>query len=769
MLVCLICRLTHQGQNANQQTFLVDYVNPFIGTQEMGHTFPGASVPFGFVQLSPDTDTILYEKDGKYNPEVYRYCGGYQNADKTIVGFSHTHFNGTGHSDLGDILIMPTIGKLQLNPGTADHPENGYRSRFRKETEFASPGYYRVHLDDPDVEAEMTATSRCGFHQYTFPQNDSVHFILDMIHGIYNFEGKVLWTSIRVVNDTLVEGFRITSGWARTRYLYFALSFTKAFKSYGYRNEDKPAYRGFWRRFKVNNDFPEMAGKKLRAWFDFSTAQGEKIGVRVALSAVSTEGALKNLKAEIPHRDFEKTRSEARAYWENEFSRIRIEGSTDRKINFYTALYHALLSPVIYMDVDGKYRGIDQEIHKAEGFTNYTIFSLWDTYRALHPLLTLLYPERTSDMVSSMLAHWEQSPEKMLPVWSHHGNENWCMIGYHSIPVIADAYVKGIRGFDVEKAMQACLSSANNRYYEGVPDYIKYGFAPDDKVGNAASVTLEYAYDDFTLACFAEAISKSNDVTEKIKLNAFNEMPGYFKRGQNYRNIFDKSTGFMRSKKSDGSWKSPFDQLSTHGQGFIEGNSWNYSFFVPQDVPGLIDLMGGEKHFIRRLDSLFTMPLDDKYFAETEDVTRAGLIGNYVHGNEPSHHIAYLYDWTSQAWKTQEKVHLIVNTMYRNAPDGLCGNDDCGQMSAWYVFSVLGFYPVCPGTPVYAIGSPCVSEATIQLNDGKNFSIKAKGLSEKTIFIRSVSLNEKKLEKPFLLHSDITAGGELVFTMSSHP
>jgi len=769
LLIFFLCRLTQQGQTDSKQTARVDFVNPFIGTQEMGHTFPGACVPFGFVQLSPDTDTIPYEKAGKYNPPVYRYCAGYQYADRTIVGFSHTHFNGTGHSDLGDFLIMPAVGKLQLNPGTADRPETGYRSPFRKETEQASPGYYRVHLDDPDIEVELTTTVRAGFHQYTFPKTDSAHIILDLLHGIYNYDGKVLWAYVRVVNDTLITGYRITSGWARTRYQYFALCFSKSFTRYGYRNEDKPVYRGFWRRFNQNQDFPEMAGKKIRAYFDFSTDAGEKIKVKIGLSAVSMEGALKNLRAEIPHWDFMKTREEACAAWEKELRRIRIEGTNDRKINFYTAMYHALMSPVVFMDVDGRYRGADQEIHHANGFTNYSVFSLWDTYRALHPLLTLLYPDRTSDMVNSMLAHFDQSPEKMLPVWSHHGNENWCMIGYHAVPVIVDAYVKGIRGFDVEKAFQACISTATNRYYEGISDCLNYGFVPDDKINNSASITLEYAYDDFTIARFAQAIDQSADASDVLKMFALDEMPRYRQQGLNYRNIFNKSTGFMRAKKSDGSWKTPFDPLSTHGQGFIEGNSWNYSFFLPHDVPGLIKLMGGDQPFIRRLDSLFTMHLDDKYFTETEDVTRSGLIGNYVHGNEPSHHVAYLYNWTSKPWKTQERIRQIVNTMYRNAPDGLCGNDDCGQMSAWYIFSVLGFYPVCPGTTEYAIGFPGIVSSIIDLPGGKTLSITVQGYADKNKYIRSVSLNGKTLEKPFLLHSDIASGGELLFLLGPRP
>ena len=771
LLICLFSAhsQTPAAREPAMPEQLSGYVNPFIGTQEMGHTFPGACVPFGFVQLSPDTDTIPYETDGKYNPDVYRYCAGYQYLDKTIVGFSHTHFNGTGHSDLGDFLIMPTVGKLRLNPGTAGHPETGYRSRFRKETEKASPGYYRVHLDDPGVEAELTATTRAGFHQYTFPESDSAHIIFDMVHGIYNYDGKVVWASIQVHNDTLVTGYRITRGWGRTRYLYFAMSFSKPFKGYGYRNDEQMVYKGFWRKFNQMENFPELAGKKIRAHFDFSTAEGEQIRIKIGLSAVSMQGALKNLQEEIPGWDFEKTRTDARACWEKEFGRIRIEAPADRKINFYTAFYHALQSPVVYTDVDGQYCGVDQEVHPASGFTNYTIFSLWDTHRAEHPLLALLYPGRTADMVNSMLAHFEQSPEHMLPVWSHHGNENWCMIGYHSVAVIADAYVKGIRGFDAAKALQACVSTATNPYYEGLGDYLKYGFVTDEKSASSASITLEYAYDDYTISQFALSIIGSKDASDQLKQVAEDKLPEFRERSLNYRHLFDRSTGFIRAKRADGSWKTPFDPLRAVGQGFIEGNSWNYSLYVPHDVTYYIGMMGGEKPFIRRLDSLFTMYLDDKYFNETEDVTRAGLIGNYVHGNEPSHHIAYLYDWTSCPWKTQERIHDIVKTMYRNKPDGLCGNDDCGQMSAWYIFSVMGFYPVCPGTTQYAIGTPGITSATLELPGGKKFVIRARGLSEKNFYIRTMTLNGKPLDKPFLEHAGLVAGGEFILNMGPKP
>lgn len=764
---------------------LTSFVNPLIGTREMGHTFPGACVPFGFVQLSPDTDTIPYDMDGKYNPKVYRYCAGYQYDDKTIVGFSHTHFNGTGHSDLGDFLIMPETGPLQLNPGTADHPEKGYRSVFRHETEKAEPGYYQVHLDDPDVTAELTATLRCGFHRYTFPASDSSRVILDMIHGIYNYDGKVLWAYVRVLNDTLITGYRITSGWGRTRYLYFAMAFSKPFTECGWRNWDKPVYRGFWRRFSQYRDFPEMAGKKIRAWFGFRTDKGEQICLKIGLSAVSMEGALANLKAEIPNWDFDWICRLAQQNWEKELSRIRVEISSDIRhqtsdiryrisdgsnradmlTSFYTCLYHVLMNPVIYQDVDGKYRGVDQEIHTANGFTNYTIFSLWDTYRALHPFYTWLYPQKSGDMVSSMLAHYSQSPEKMLPVWSFHGNEDWCMTGYHSVAVIADAWVKGVHSFNPEQALRACIGTSANTYYEGISDYMKLGYVPLEKSASAASVTLEYAYDDFAIAKFADAVADDSASGPMLQMFAGAETAKYLKRSQNYKNVFDRHTGFMRPKFADGTFKPSFDPLSTANQGFVEGNSWNYSFHVQQDIPGLINLMGGDKAFINRLDSLFTMHLDDKYFAETEDVTRDGLIGNYVHGNEPSHHIPYLYNWTSQPWKTQAMIHKIINSMYKNAVDGLCGNDDCGQMSAWYIFSSLGFYPVCPGTDVYNIGSPCVSKATISLPNGKILTIIAKNLSDRNIYIKSVTLRGQPLEGLVIHHKDLMEGGLLIFEM----
>lgn len=733
------------------------FVNPFIGTNEMGHTYPGATVPFGMVQLSPETDTIQYSIGQGYIKDVYRYCAGYQYSDKTIVGFSHTHFSGTGHSDLGDFLIMPTTGKVQLNPGTADNPESGYRSRFAHDSEKASAGYYSVLLNDYGIKAELTTSERVGFHRYTFPETNEANIILDMVSGIYNYDGKVVWSSIRVENDTLITGYRQTQGWARERTMYFAMVLSKPIRNYGCRDEAKVVYMDFYRKFNTTKDFPEMSGRKLKTFFSFDTKAGEQILVKFALSSVSTEGALKNLETEIPHWNFDQVHQNAENAWNRELSRISIEASEEKKIIFYTALYHTFLSPTLFMDVDGSYRGLDKNIHHASGFTNYTTFSLWDTYRALHPLFTLIQQKRTADMVNSMLAHQKQSVHKILPVWSHYANENWCMIGYHAVPVIADAYMKGITGFDAEKALNACIKSSNYAPYDGIGDYLKYGYVPADKSSNAASKTLEYAYDDYCISRMAEKMGKPEIASQ------------YSKRAEAYNLIFDSGTGFMRAKRSDGSFQSPFDPLSTEKQGFIEGNAWNYSLYVPHNPAKLIALNGGNKKFISHLDSLFTFKLDEKHFGESEDISAAGIIGNYVHGNEPSHHVPYLYAFAGAPWKTQERVHQIVTSLYRNETDGLCGNDDCGQMSAWYIFSSLGFYPVCPGSNEYVIGSPSVDKATINLENGNQFMITAKNLSDKNIYIQQINLNGKLYNNFIINHEDIMRGGTLEFVMGAKP
>ncbi len=735
------------------------YVNPFIGTSKMGHVFPGATAPFGMVQLSPQTNFVeMYNEDGKYNPEAYEYCAGYQHRDSTIIGFSHTNFSGTGHSDLGDFLVMPTTGELVLQPLKTEDGKKGFYSTFSHDKESASPGYYAVDLDSYGIKAEMTATERVGFHQYTFPKSDDAHIILDMVYNVYYHDNKNVWTFIRVENDSLVTGYRQTKGWARTRYEYFAMQFSKPFRSYGHKKYDKILYNGFYRRFNEFENFPEMAGKNIRAFFNFDTNEGEKIKVKMALSAVSTEGALKNLEAEIPEWDFEKVKTETKQKWNNKLAKIEVETiNKGDMISFYTAMYHACLSPIIYEDVDGQYRGLDQNIHTSDGFTNYTVFSLWDTYRALHPLFNVIRPSQNNDMIKSMLAHYQQSVHHMLPIWSHYANENWCMIGYHSVSVIADAMAKNVGDFDKELALQAAVSTANVRYFEGIGDYIDYKYVPDDKSHSSVSKTLEYAYDDWCISQIAKQTGNSSLERE------------YLERAEYYKNVYDPKIGYMRPKLSDGTFRKNYDPLDTYGQGFIEGNAWNYGLYVPQEIDTMINMMGGKERFTEHLDSLFTMYLDDKYIENNEDITRDGMIGNYVHGNEPGHHIPYLYNWTSHPEKTQSRVRMILETMYRPTVEGLCGNDDAGQMSAWYIFSSLGFYPVTPGSQYYALGSPNVKEAVIHFENGKSLKIVAKNQSRENIYVKSVSFNGEMLKGTNLNHNKLISGGEMVFEMSNFP
>ncbi|WP_300672279.1 GH92 family glycosyl hydrolase [Soonwooa sp.] len=744
--------------NAQKMENLVKFVNPLIGTEKMGHTYPGATTPFGAVQLSPETDSISYELNGKYNGEVYKYCAGYRYEDKTITGFSSTHFSGTGHSDLGDFLVMPTVGKLQLNPGTADKPETGYRSRFSHNTEVAEAGYYKVKLDDYNILAEMTTTTRVGVQRYTFPKSDQAHIILDLMAGIYNYDGKNVWTYVRVENGNTITGYRQTNGWARTRTVYFAMKFSKSFKSYGQNNFDgKQVYGGFWRKFDQNKNFPEIAGKNLKMYFDFDTQENEAIEVQLAISPVSQANALANLKQEVGNLSFNQIKEKAQQDWNKELNRIVIKGSDTEKTNFYTTMYHTFINPTIYMDANGEYKGLDQNVHKADGFTNYTTFSLWDTYRALHPYFNIVQPKRNNDMVKSMMAHYDQFSLKMLPIWSHYANENWCMSGYHSVSVVSDAIIKGNYSGDTKAALLACVATANKRDYEGIGEYIDKGFIPAEKNGTSVSNTLEYAYDDWAIAQLAKHLGETEIYNQFIK------------RSENWKNVYDKSVGFMRPKLANGTFKKDFDALETHGQGFIEGNSWNYSFFVPQNPKGLIEAMGGKKKFGEKLDELFSMHLPDKFFADTEDITREGIIGGYVHGNEPAHHVVYLYNFADQAWKTQQQVRHILEMQYKATPDGLGGNDDTGQMSAWYILSSLGFYPVAPGSGDYSIGSPAVDHAVLNLENGKTFEIEAINQSPKNVYVEKILLNGKEIKYFTLKHSEIMNGGKLTFYMSSKP
>ncbi|MFT4576634.1 MAG: putative alpha-1,2-mannosidase [Polaribacter sp.] len=753
---CNIDTTSKETRTTNKD--FAQYVNPMIGTSKMGHVYPGATAPFGMVQLSPQTNFEVMFKDGRYNSKAYEYCAGYQYRDTTIIGFAHTNLSGTGHSDLGDLLVMPTTGKLVLDPIETKDGKKGFYSKFSHQNETAKAGYYKVDLEDYKIKAELTATERVGFHQYTFPKSSDAHILLDLVYNVYHHDNKNVWTFLRVENDSTVTGYRQTKGWARTKKVFFAIKFSKAFKSYGHQKYDKLTYNGFYGRFNEKENFPEMAGKDIRAYFNFDTEEGEKIKMKFALSPVSSAGAMKNLEAEVPHWDFEKTKSETQQKWNQELSKIEIETIVEsQKETFYTALYHTMLSPIIYEDVDGKYRGLDQNIHESKGFTNYTIFSLWDTYRALHPLFNVIQQERNNDMIKSMLAHQQESVHDMLPIWSHYANENWCMIGYHATSVIADAIVKNVGDFDQKQALKASVATANVPYFDGLGDYIDYKYVPDDKSHSSVSKTLELAYDDWTIAQIAKSVGDTK--AEKT----------FLERSEYYNNVFNPVNGYMSPKLSNGKFRKNFDPLDTHGQGFIEGNAWNYGLYVPHQLDKMVSMMGGKERFSQHLDSLFTMELDDKYIAKHEDITRDGIIGNYVHGNEPGHHIPYLYNWTGQEYKTQARVRMIMDTMYGTGVDGLCGNDDAGQMSAWYIFSSLGFYPVTPGSNRYALGSPNVKNAILNLENGKSLEIKTVNQSMKNIYVKSLKINGKLIDRNYILHSEIMNGGEFVFEMSATP
>jgi len=702
---------------------LTDFVDPFIGTGGHGHTYPGAVWPFGMVQLSPDTR--LEGWDG---------CGGYHYSDNVIYGFSHTHLSGTGVSDYGDILLMPTIGKINFNNGSDGDLMNGYGSKFDHSRESASPGYYSVILDDYNIKAELTVSPRTGMHRYTFPESEQSNIIIDLVH-----RDMVIQSGIKIVNDSTIEGFRRSDAWARDQHVYFVAEFSKPFKDFGIANNDE-----------IIPGISEIQGTHVKTYLTFNTEKDEQIISRIGISAVSIDGARKNLKAENPGYAFEKILNNAEEAWEDELGKIVVEGgSKDDKAVFYTSLYHAFLNPNLFMDHDGQYRGTDLEVHQADDFVNYSVFSLWDTYRAEHPLLTIIDQKRTNDFIKTMLAQYKNGGQ--LPVWELAANYTGCMIGYHSVPVIADAYLKGINDFDAELAMEAMLHSAEQDHL-GLEYYRKYGFIPAEKESESVSKTLEYAYDDWCIAQMAKKLDNN-----EVYLN-------YIQRAQYYKNLFDPSTGFMRAKMN-GFWFEPFNPREVNFN-YTEANSWQYSFYVPQDVSGLINLMGGDKAFEHKLDELFTTT-SETTGRDQADIT--GLIGQYAHGNEPSHHMAYLYSYIGKPWKTQEMTRKIMKDFYYARPDGLCGNEDCGQMSAWYVMSAMGFYPVCPGQDFYVMGSPVFDKITINLESGNTFEIIAKNNSENNIYIQSAKLNSKPLSTSYLYHKDIMKGGRLSLSMGPEP
>ena len=730
---CLVSILPGMAQTEK----LTDYVNPFVGTDGYGNVYPGAQIPFGGIQISPDTDSRFYDA-----------ASGYKYNHLTLMGFSLTHLSGTGIPDLGDFLFIPGTGEMKLEPGTHEDPDQGYRSRYSHDKEWASPNYYAVELADYGVKAEMTSGVRSGMFRFTYPESDNAFIMIDMNHTLWQ---SCEWSNLRMINDSTITGYKLVKGWGPERHVYFTATFSKKLTGLRFVQDKKPV---IYNTSRFRSSY-EAWGKNLMACISFDTKAGEEVTVKTAISAVSTDGARNNMK-ELDGLTFNELRAKGEALWEKELGKYTLTADRKTKETFYTSAYHAALHPFIFQDSDGQFRGLDKNIEKAEGFTNYTVFSLWDTYRALHPLFNVINRERNRDMVMSMLEHYRQSVHKALPVWSHMGNENWCMIAYHGVAVVADAVAKGIE-LDTALVLEAMKNSSNIPYYQHTREYVEKGYVPVDKDGNGASITLENAYDDWAIYRTAKAAGNENMAHE------------YESRAMNYRNLFDERLGFARPRLSDGSWKEPFDPLGTHGEGFIEGNSWNYSLHVPHDVNGLIRLTGGEKRFAERLDSLFTMHLPEKYYADTEDITEEGLMGNYVHGNEPSHHVLYLYAWTSQPWKTQFRVREVMNRMYRNKIDGLCGNDDCGQMSAWYIFSALGFYPVCPGTDQYVLGAPYLPYMKIRLENGNTFEVRAPKVDDKNRYVKAVRLNGKPYDKAYITQRDIMAGGVLEFEMSNRP
>jgi len=696
-------------------------------------------MPFGMVQLSPDTRLTGWDS-----------CSGYHYSDLIIYGFSHTHLSGTGISDYSDILLMPTVGEVFLNAINDGRTDKGYASRFDHKNETASPGYYSVKLDDENIFVELTTTKRVGFHRYHFPKTDRANVILDLQH-----RDKVLDSFLRIVDSTHVEGYRRSEAWAKNQIVYFVAEFSRPMTASGIAIDSASSAK-----------LTQASGDNLKAFFQFDTSDGVPLQVKVAISSVSIEGARKNLAAELPHWDFDKARADAMRAWNTELSKIEITGGTEAQLkNFYTALYHTMIAPNLFMDVDGQYLGRDFKIHTAQDFENYTVFSLWDTFRATHPLYTILDQKRTLDFIKTFLAQFKQGGR--LPVWELAANETDTMIGYHAVPVIADAVVKGIAGFDREQALAAMKHSADVQHagphgfiFSGSAAAMRFasdaldnpGFIGVEEERESVSKTLEYAYDDWCIAEMARLLGREEDYKR------------YIQRAQYYKNVFDQESGFMRPR-SNGGWLIPFDPRQVDFN-FTEANSWQYSFFVPQDISGLIDLMGGKERFARKLDELFTAE-SKTTGREQADIT--GLIGQYAHGNEPSHHMAYLYNYVNQPWKTQAQVRQIMDTFYRPEPDGLIGNEDCGQMSAWYVLSAAGFYPVTPGSPVYVIGSLLFPEVRFNLENGKSFVIKARGVSAKKIYIQSARLNGTPYSKSYLTHSDLMAGGELVFEMGARP
>ncbi|MGN6604416.1 MAG: GH92 family glycosyl hydrolase [Ginsengibacter sp.] len=705
---------------------VVQYVNPYIGTGGHGHVFLGANVPFGAVQLGPVNLS-----------EGWDWCSGYNYSDSTIIGFSHTHLSGTGIGDLGDILVMPTTGDLIMDKGSLKKPGNF--SLFSHADEKVSPGYYSVLLKRYNIKAELTASERVGFHRYTFPASENAHLIIDLVQGIG--WDKPVYGYIKKLNDSTLVGYRFSTGWAKDQRIYFAAVFSRPFKNIELFQNEQPT-----KSFVAMSD-------SVKAAINFSTHAGEQIEMKVAISPVSFANALMDMHAEIPGWNFDEIKKKAAEEWNKQLSKVVIKTpDVKSREKFYTALYHCFIAPSIFNDVNGDYYGTDKQVHRKAPFTNLTTFSLWDTYRCENSLLTILQPKRVSDIINSMLAIYQQ--QGRLPVWHLMGNETNTMPGNSATQVIADAYLKGIKGFDTTLAYEAVKTTAmlDNR---GLKYVKRYGFIPADSMVESVAMGLEYAIADGCTALMAKRMGKEDDY------NYFN------RRSEYYKNYYDSTVHFMRGRISETQWREPFSPfISRHMKDdFTEGNAWQYTWLVPQDVHGLIKLLGGEQKFTNKLDSLFTVHGDMGKEA-SNDIT--GLIGQYAHGNEPSHHITYLYTYAGQPWKTAEKVRFILDSLYFDDPNGLSGNEDVGQMSAWYVMSALGFYPVHPARGIYVFGSPLFHEASIDVGNGKHFVMKVKNNSDENIYIQKMKLNDKKYTKAYISYSDIMKGGKLEIEMGKN-
>lgn len=716
----------------DQTKRLTDHVDPFIGSAKHGHVFVGANVPYGAVQLGPSQIMQTWDKFNGWD-----WCSGYNYASPEILGFTHTHLSGTGIGDLNDILLLPANGKTQVIKAKFQDMEGGYGSLFAKKNEVARPGYYQVYLDKYKVKAELTATERVGFHQYTYEKTDNAHLLIDLGFGM-GWDEPVE-TYFKQINATTFEGYRFSKGWAVDQRIYFVVQLSAPVTKTELYNGAALLPTG------------QGKGKEIKAALFFDAAKNAVLRVKVAISPVSSANALLNLKTELPGWDFKATVKKADLKWENALSKVKIEAPEIQQKKFYTALYHTMIAPSLFNDVNGDYRGADKKIYKQADFNNYTTLSLWDTYRGLNPLMTILQPERVNDIVKTMLAIYQQQGK--LPVWHLHGNETDCMIGYPAVPVIVDAYLKGFRNYDVELAYKALRQSAMQDT-NGIQYIQKLKFIPAERVEESVAKAMEYAISDACIARMAKALGKTED------FNYFTE------RSKLYQQYFDKSTGHFRGRMEDGSWRTPFNPYNAvHRQNdYCEGNAWQYTWLVPQDVNGLIGQFGGTLPFLQKLDSLFT--ISSKLDAETSpDIS--GLIGQYAHGNEPNHHIPYLYTLAGQPWRTAELIRQIDREFYTDKPDGLCGNDDVGEMSAWYVFSALGFYPVNPASGEYVFGAPLVDYAVIKLPGNKTFRINVIGNSKAHVYIQKIELNQKPYQKSFIMHQAIVAGGELRIYMGS--